>query len=104
MLEEKYGAKSMTLMILITAAVTGILNVILFNTALLGASGIVFMMILLGSFVNIERGKIPLTFIAIVGIFIGREIIEGIFTTDNISQLTHIAGGVCGAFFGFKTR
>ena len=104
MLEEKYGAKSMTMMIVITALVTGVLNVLLFNTALLGASGIVFMMILLGSFVNLERGKIPLTFIVVVGIFIGREIIEGVFTTDNISQLTHIVGGVCGAYFGFKTR
>jgi membrane associated rhomboid family serine protease len=104
MLEEKYGSKSMVIMISITALVTGVFNLLLFNTALLGASGIVFMMILLGSFVNIERGKIPVTFIVVVGIFIGREIIDGLFTKDNISQLTHIAGGICGAFFGFKTK
>lgn len=104
MLEEKYGSSSIAMMILITAAVTGIFNILFFKTALLGASGIAFMMILLGSFVNIERGKIPLTFILVVVIFIGREIVEGLFIQDNISQLTHIAGGVCGAFFGFKER
>jgi membrane associated rhomboid family serine protease len=104
MLEEKYGSSSIAMMILITAAVTGIFNILFFKTALLGASGIAFMMILLGSFVNIERGKIPLTFILVVVIFIGREIVEGLFIQDNISQLTHIAGGVCGAFFGFKEK
>ncbi|NLM34660.1 MAG: rhomboid family intramembrane serine protease [Clostridiales bacterium] len=104
MLEEKYGSKSMVTMMLITAVVTGIINIILFDTILLGASGIVFMMILLGSFVNIERGKIPLTFILVVIVFIGREIVEGLFIQDNVSQLTHIAGGVCGAFFGFKKK
>lgn len=104
MLEEKYGSKSMVIMILITAAVTGIINVLFFNTILLGASGIVFMMILLGSFVNIERGRIPLTFILVVVIFIGREVVEGLFVQDNVSQLTHIVGGICGAFFGFNKR
>ncbi|WP_139904754.1 rhomboid family intramembrane serine protease [Clostridium thermarum] len=101
MLEEKYGGKSLMTMISITAVITGLLNIILFDTALLGASGIVFMMILLSSFVNIERGKVPLTFIVIVCIFIGREVIDGIFSSDNISQLTHIVGGICGAYFGF---
>lgn len=104
MLEEKYGGKSLIKMISITAVITGLLNIILFDTALLGASGIVFMMILLSSFVNIERGRIPLTFIVIVCIFIGREVIDGIFTKDNISQLTHIVGGICGAYFGFVKK
>ena len=51
----KYGSSSIAMMILITAAVTGIFNILFFKTALLGASGIAFMMILLGSFVNIEE-------------------------------------------------
>ena len=66
MLEEKYGSKNLVIMILITAFITGLLNNALFNTALLGASGIVFMFICLSSFVNFTRGRIPLTFIFIV--------------------------------------
>lgn len=100
-LEEKYGSRIMIRMILITAIITGILNILLFDTALLGASGIAFMLILLSSFVNTKEGKIPLTLILIIIIFIGREIIDVFFADDNISQLTHIVGGLCGGIFGF---
>src|SRR4051812_43032734 len=45
LLEEKYGSKELMAMSFITAFVTGILNIMLFDTGLLGASGLVFMMI-----------------------------------------------------------
>ena len=32
--------------------------------------------------------------------YIGGEIIDGLFLKDNVSQLTHIIGGVCGGAFG----
>lgn len=101
MLEEKYGSKNVLQMILITAFITGILNTLLFDTALLGASGIVFMMILLSSFANAEDGRIPLTLIIVAIIFIGKEVVNGIFMQDNISQITHIIGGMCGGIFGY---
>lgn len=102
MLEEKYGAKNMVKMIVITAFVTGLLNTLFFDTALLGASGVVFMMILLSSFANAETGKIPLTLIIVVIIFMGRELFSGVFIQDNISQVTHIIGGLCGGIFGYR--
>lgn len=102
MLEEKYGSVVLFKMMMITAFITGLLNVVLFDTALLGASGILFMLVLLGSFVNMKAGRIPLTFILVIGFFIGREIFSAIANPqDNISQLTHVVGGVCGAMFGF---
>ncbi|HZJ76332.1 MAG TPA: rhomboid family intramembrane serine protease [Oscillospiraceae bacterium] len=100
-LEEKYGSRTMFNMIFLTAIITGVLNVLLFNTALLGASGIAFMLILLSSFVNMQEGKIPLTLILIIVLFIGKEIIDVVFANDNISNLTHIIGGLCGGTFGF---
>lgn len=100
-LEEKYGAPAMIRMILLTAFVTGLLNILLFDTALLGASGIVFMLILLSSFVNTQEGKIPLTLILIILIFIGKEMVDIVFIKDNVSRLTHIIGGLCGGIFGF---
>jgi len=63
MLEETYGSSELLIMIVITALVTGVLNVLLFKSYLLGASGVVFMMILLSSFTNFSRGEVPLTFI-----------------------------------------
>ena len=103
MLEEKYGSKRLALMIVITAFVTGLIHLLFAspNTALMGASGIGFMMILLASFVNLKRGRIPATLILCVVVFIGREIVSGLATADNVSQLTHILGGLCGAAFGF---
>jgi membrane associated rhomboid family serine protease len=99
-LEEKYGSAAVFAMMITTALVTGILNVLLFPTGLLGASGIVFMLILLISFTNIREGEIPLTFILVVVLFLVKEIVN-IFQNNNISEFAHIAGGVCGAFFGF---
>ena len=101
MLEEKYGSESLLIMIVVTAVITGVINIIFFNTALLGASGIAFMLILLSSFANNKEGDIPVTLILVSGLYIGNEIINGVIAQDNISQVTHIIGGICGAICGF---
>jgi membrane associated rhomboid family serine protease len=100
-LEEKYGSKNLLLMMLVTAIVTATFNNILWDTGVMGASGIVFMMILLGSLVNLRTGTIPLTFVAILLLYLGGEIYSALTVEDNISQSAHIVGGVCGMFFGF---
>ncbi len=100
-LEEKYGSKRILSLILITALVTGLLNVLFFGTGLMGASGIVFMLILLSSFTNIRAGEVPLTFILVVALFLTKEIISALGPEDNISQFAHVIGGVCGGAFGF---
>ena len=99
-LEEKYGSVSLFFMIFITAVITGLLNAFIFPTALLGASGVVFMMILLTSFTNHRGGEIPLTFLLILVLYLAAEIINA-FSYDDISQFAHIIGGVCGSLFGF---
>ena len=99
-LEEKYQTPSIVLMSIITALVTGILNVLFFKTALMGASGIVFLMILLTSFTNIRAGEIPLTLPLILIFFLGKEVMDA-FKNDNISHFAHIAGGIIGSLFGF---
>jgi membrane associated rhomboid family serine protease len=100
-LEEKYGSPTLTAMILLTALTTGILNLLFFRTGLLGASGIVFMMILLVSFTNIRTGEIPLTFILVVILYLVREIFATFTNSDTISEFAHIIGGLCGSLFGF---
>jgi membrane associated rhomboid family serine protease len=99
-LEENYGTFSLLIMILLTALATGILNVLFFSSSLMGASGVVFMMILLASFTNFSRGEIPLTFILILVIYLGREIFHS-FADNNVSEFAHIIGGFCGSLFGF---
>lgn len=104
MLEEKYGSKVLIQLILVTAFVTGVIHTIFSSAALLGASGIVYMFIILSSFTNAQKGRIPLTLIIVFFVFIGREIFGGAFAQDNISQVAHIIGGLCGALFAFKIK
>ena len=101
MIEEKYGTINLLIMMVITAGITGIINTIISKKTILGASGNVFMLIILSSFVNLEAGKIPLTLILIFFFYIANEIIEGIFVKDNVSHMGHIIGAICGVIFGF---
>lgn len=100
-IEEKFGSTALLYMILFTAFVTGLINVLFFNTALTGASGIVFMLILLVSFTNVKSGEIPITFILIAILFIGKELMNSL-GTNQISESAHIIGGICGSIFGFR--
>ena len=102
-LEEKYGSLNLLMTILVTALVTGLVQFIFFpGTALLGASGVVFMMIVLNSFTEMRRGGIPLTMLLVVALYLGNEVVDGLSESDNISQMTHIVGGLCGIVFGFS--
>lgn len=100
-LEDKYGSGKLLLMIVITAVISGLLNILLFpQIALLGASGIVFMFIVLTSASCMVDDRIPLTMILIIVIYLGAEVMNALTKQDSISQFTHIIGGVCGAVFG----
>jgi len=101
MVEEKYGSRNLVWFIAITTFITGLANILLFPAiATVGASGIVFMLILLASFTNIRQGRLPITVPLVAVLYLGNEILTGIFTVDNISQLSHIIGGLCGAVAG----
>lgn len=102
LLEEKYGKWNLSIIVIATAVITGVMQIVLFpNTGLLGASGIVFAFIILSSMTDMKRGEIPLTFILISVIYIGGQIYQGIFVDDNVSNLTHIVGGIVGGTFGY---
>ncbi len=103
--EEEYGSGKLLLMIAATSVVTGLVGMLLFpRVGLLGASGVVFMMIILASMVSYRKGRIPITFIAVALLYLGQEIHDAVFITDNISQLSHIVGGVLGLLFGMAFR
>jgi membrane associated rhomboid family serine protease len=102
-IEERYGSGRMFVMITITGVVTALLHLMLpGNAGLMGASGIAFMLMVLCSLVNFKKGEVPLTFILIAVLFIGKEILTGL-QADHISQFAHIVGGLCGGLFGFRS-
>ena len=103
--EERFGGKRILLAIALTALVTGLVLWFFFpNSALMGASGVVFMLIVLASFAGMRTGTIPLTLILVLILYLGSEIVDGVMLKDNVSQLTHIIGGVCGAVLGLRRR
>jgi len=99
-LEEKYGSMRLVMMMVLTTLITAFLHIFLFSEGLLGASGIVFMLILLTPFAGAKAGTIPLTFIMIALLYLSQEFFN-ILKQDNISQFAHIAGGLLGSVFGF---
>ena len=104
MLEEKYGSGKLLAIIAAVALITGVVHVFLpSDTALMGASGIVFAFILLASVTGSGKG-IPATLIIAAVIYISQEIYSGVILQDNISQLTHIIGGCMGAVFGMALK
>ncbi|MCR4877680.1 MAG: rhomboid family intramembrane serine protease [Clostridiales bacterium] len=101
-LEEKYGWKSLLTVILVTALITGVIHNLFFpRTILLGASGVAFAFILLTSFTEFREGEIPLTFILVAVIYLGQQIWDGITVRDNVSNLSHIIGGLVGSGAGY---
>lgn len=99
-LEEKYGSEKILFVILLTALVTALFNNIFTNNALLGASGVVFSFIVLSSMTSFKEKELPLTFLIVLILYIGQEVVNGMFSFDNISQISHIIGGMCGATCG----
>ncbi len=101
-LEEKYGSRQLLTAIVITAFFTGLAQWVLFpGVGVMGASGIVFMMILLASMGGMRDGYVPLTLILVALFYIGSEVSAALGARDDISQMSHIIGGICGAVFGF---
>ena len=101
-LEEKYGWKNLLAVILGTALITGVIHNLLFpRTMLLGASGVVFAFILLTSFTEFREGEIPLTFILVALIYLGQQVWDAVTVRDNVSNLSHIIGGLIGGGAGY---
>ncbi len=103
--ERTYGSAALLLMIAVTAAVTGLVHMLLSaHTSLSGASGIVFMLITLTSLSNYEEGQIPLTFLFVVVLYLGEELYEAFSGPREVSELTHLIGAVLGIVFALIMR
>jgi membrane associated rhomboid family serine protease len=100
MIEEKYGTIPLLKMMLISSLVIGIFNFIFSKKGIVGASGIVYMLITLSSSVNLEGG-IPLTLILICLFYVVNEIFNSLLKKDNVSHISHFIGAICGIVFIF---
>lgn len=102
-MEQIYGSRNLLISIAVTAFITGGLHCLLFPGAvLLGASGVVFMLVLLSSLSGMSEGHIPLTLILVAALYLIQQV-GGILAGDsNVAYLMHIVGGICGTCIGFS--
>lgn len=100
-MEEKYGSRTLLAGIAATAFISGLLQCLFFpGVALLGASGIVFMLIMLSSLSGMEAGRIPITLVLVAVLYLGQQVYDMVFIQDDVANFMHIIGGVCGTGFG----
>lgn len=74
------------------------------SRTLLGASGIVFMLIMLSSLAGSRNGGIPITLILVGVLYLSQQVYDILFVQDNVANFMHIVGGACGTVFGFAVR
>lgn len=101
-LEEKYGSLNLLIMLLATSLIIALFNIIFNNYRITGASGNVYMLIVLSSFSNISEGKIPITLILIFIFYITSELKNSVLEGNKkIYHDGHLIGALCGLLLGF---
>ncbi|KAL3906388.1 MAG: hypothetical protein SGILL_009289 [Bacillariaceae sp.] len=102
--EASFGHK-VILQVIVTVAVSSAFTHLIvgrYNSRQLGASGVVFAMILLNSLVSAKSGKIPVSFVLTSVLYLGDEAWKLFFSNDRISHSAHLAGGIVGTLYGFR--
>lgn len=108
-LEERYGSPIVLLAIIVVSFLTGVLNIVCCSTTMTGAAPVVYMMILLAVVVDLDKKRLPLTFLFVLILWTAFQMMnccpkpQGFihFMKSNISTFINLAGGICGSLFGF---
>ena len=66
---------------------------------LVGASGLVYMLVILAGLDSARKDGIPLTLPFVALLFLSRDVI-GMFQHNQLSELAHLAGAFCGLLWG----
>ncbi|BDC94281.1 rhomboid family intramembrane serine protease [Treponema bryantii] len=99
-MEERYGSVIIGIMIFVSALFAGVLNACFCVESLQGAVPVVCMMIFLNAFMSFSKKTFPLSFAAVIILFIFLEIFTG---AGAVKIIICIAGGLCGSLFAFLT-
>jgi membrane associated rhomboid family serine protease len=104
--EHVYGSPTMLLVIGLVAVTSAWAHILLGSayTHQLGASGVVFAVILLNSLVAAVSGTIPLSFLLTASIWCLDELIRFVWKTDNVSHHAHLTGAIVGTATAYYMR
>ena len=101
--EERYGSAFLLFMTAVCAFSTGVLNTVFFGTTLCGADGIVFLLLVLGTFANVRAQTIALTHVLLFVLYLAGCLFV-VIDTAHAAPLIQIAGGLCASVFGFAAQ
>ena len=101
--EREFGSFALGKIVWWTAICSGIAHMLFgaAHTAQLGASGVVFMLILLNSLLEVRQNRVPLTFVVQVMLWVNKEIIAQFGSRDSTSHVAHLAGALVGTVAGY---
>jgi membrane associated rhomboid family serine protease len=101
--EAAFGSKETLQIMVLVAVSSGIAHIFLGrnNSRQLGASGVVFALILLNSLVSAKAGKVPLSFLLTACLWIGDELWKLFFSRDATSHHAHLTGAIVGTIAGY---
>jgi membrane associated rhomboid family serine protease len=104
--EHVFGSQALLIVIVVVALSSGLAHILLgsTNTHQLGASGVVFAVILLNSLVAAKSGKIPITFLLTAGMWGADELYKLLFVNDGVSHHAHLTGAIVGSVFAYYIR
>ncbi len=106
--EDHFGMSKLFKMICVVATMSWFANALFTNYIPVGASGVVFMLIVLTPFIanahETTNVMIPVCFVMVFLMFLGKEIYVALTQTDHVSHLCHVVGGIVGAVFALKDR
>jgi membrane associated rhomboid family serine protease len=108
--ERHFGGLALLTIIFYVALASGLAHMFLgaHNSVQLGASGVVFSMIILNSLIEMGQpgqsgtaGRIPLTFLCQICLWCWKEVISQLFSTGTgVSHVAHLVGAVVGTVMG----
>lgn len=101
--EEIFGSHNIVLILLAVAISSGLGHIVVgpSHTSQIGASGVVFALIILNSLVSAKVGRIPVAFLLTASLWTTDEIGKLLFAKDNVSHFAHIIGAVVGTAAGY---
>jgi membrane associated rhomboid family serine protease len=104
--EAHFGSKAIRKVMQAVALSSALSHLLLgrANSRQLGASGVVFALIIMSSLICGKMDRIPLSFVLIGILYLGEELFKLFFSSDDVSHHAHLVGGAVGAIIGFRLQ
>lgn len=101
--ENEFGSENLAKIMLAVAVSSWFAHVLAGreNSVQLGASGVVFALILLNSLVSATVGTVPLSFVITAIIWVSEELYLLFFGKDGVSHHAHLTGAIVGTLAGY---